>query len=130
MHEVEGSRPMTAEPTAMPRATPFAVRQAIRRRFDRGEAPALIAADLGLPARTVRGLLRSGKVDAPADYSGCGPPTTVAGPLRRAILELRAENPGWGAPFLRCWLPRLGFHDEELPSARTIQRVLASSEPP
>jgi hypothetical protein len=111
----------------MPRATPFAVRQAIRRRSDSGEAPALIAADLGLPARTVRGLLRSGKVDAPADYSGCGPATAVAAPLRQAILDLRAENPGWGAPFLRCWLPRLGF--DELPSVRTVQRVLAGAPP-
>src|SRR5262245_47825163 len=116
---------MTAEPTAMPRATPFAVRQAIRRRSDRGEAPALIALDLGLPVRTVRDLLHSGKVDAPADYSDCGPATAVADPLRQAVLDLRAENPGWGAPFLRCWLPRLGF--DELPSVRTIQRILAGA---
>src|SRR5205807_7885 len=100
-------------------------RQAIRRRFDAGQAPALIATDLGLP---VRDLLYKGKVDAPADYSDCGPTCSVADTLRQAILQSRAENPGWGAPFLRCWLPRLGF--DELPSVRTIQRLLAGAPAP
>src|SRR5215218_10121406 len=116
---------MTPEPTAMPRATPFAVRQAIRRRRQQGQTPRQIATELALPVRTVRDLLKKGEADAPADYSGCGPTSTVTGPLRAAVLELRAENPGWGAPFIRCWLPRLGFDD--LPSARTIQRILAGA---
>ena len=110
----------------MPRPTPPAVRTAIRKRSLLGEAPADIARALRLPARTVRHLLRSSSATA-ADYSACGRLSSVPDSLRDALRLLRAENPGWGAPFLRCWLPRLGFDD--LPSTRTIQRILAD-EPP
>src|SRR5262249_43087784 len=103
-------------------APPRAVRLAIRRQRQ-GQSPQQIALDLALPVRTVRDLLRTGKVDAPADYSDCDRSSSVADPRRRAILDLRADNPGWGAPFLRYWLPRLGFDD--WPSARPTQRILA-----
>src|SRR3954463_11941106 len=112
----------------MPRATPLPVRQAIRRRSLQGQLPKQIALDLGLCVRTVRHLLNTGKADAPADYSNCGRPGSIAAPLRQAILDLRAESPGWGAPFLRCWLPRLGFADP--PSARALQRLLADEPAP
>src|SRR5438067_2146197 len=113
--------------TTMPRATPPAIRTAIHNRSRLGEAPADIARVLALPVRTVRHLLHSPRGAAAADYSACGRLSSVPDSLRDALRLLRAENPGWGAPFLRCWLPRLGF--DERPSTRTIQRILAD-EPP
>ena len=106
----------------MPGALPIPVRQALWRRWQRGQSATTMAEDLHIPVRTVYSLLRRfrrGGADAVAPSYPSSPPP--ANPLPQAALRLRQQHPSWGAGFI---LVNLANQDWEapLPTPRTLQR--------
>lgn len=109
----------------MPAPTAAPVRQAIVRRYQRGQHPGVIAQALGLPERTVRHLLyrirHLGEAGlAPAYRHGDQPATQSAQQLRHQAVALRRQHPTWGAGLIRVVLGRR--RRAELPTERTLQR--------
>src|SRR5215218_4401059 len=90
----------------MPAPVPSAVRRAVARRAGRGESPAAIAAALGLPARTVRHLVRRwhqrGEPALVPAYPR-GPRPRAAERARDPAVRLRREHPTWGAGLIRLF---------------------------
>ena len=109
----------------MPRPIPAPVRRAVFRLWEQGQAPGPIAEALGLPAVSVRRLIRRFRlrgVDGLApDYPTAPDDPAPTSDLARAALRLRREHPTWGAGLIRVQL--LGEdRDGPLPSVRTLQR--------
>jgi Homeodomain-like domain len=116
----------------MPRPTPEPIRTAILRRCRDGQDAARIAAELSLPPRTVRRLVRrlrdGGEEAIRPDYRR---PAAAAAPdpIREAAGALRREHPRWGAPLIRSLLLR-DHPDRPVPSARALQRWFRRHGPP
>lgn len=114
---------------SMSRPTPIALRRAIRSRARKGQTPAQISAELGIPERTVRRLLARFRDQGDA---GIGPGyragqyhrSSDEATAREAALVLRRNHPKWGAGFIRVHLKESGY---EVPSTRTIQRWLRAA---
>src|SRR5262249_14137077 len=107
---------------------PSAVRQAVRRLFAQGLAPADIARSLDLPASTVRLWLRRFRQHGDAAlrpaYASCGRHQSLRpSPLLPLVLQLHAEPPRWGAGRLRVEWAALR-PAPPLPTPRTLQRWL------
>ena len=86
----------------MPAATPPAARQRLLELLNAGQAPPQIARQLSLPERTVRRLAALARQpDAPQDLCALpnlGRPLAPDRlPLLQPCLQLRRDNPGWGA---------------------------------
>ena len=116
----------------MPAPIPVPVRRAIWRRHLRGQAPAAIAANLGLASRTVRHLLRCWQRHGPEAlaprYAGAGRPLSPeAAALRDRARQLRREHPTWGAGLLRLVLRR-EHPGAAVPCERTVRRWLDSAD--
>jgi transposase len=110
----------------MPRPTPLPLRDAVLRRYRKGQSVRQIAEELDLPERTVRRLVerirRRGDGGIIPDYRHPAPPPDAArSAVHGAALDLRRAHPKWGAEYLRINLRRMGHH---VPSARTLQRWL------
>jgi hypothetical protein len=110
----------------MPQPVPLPIRHAVAQRVASGQTAPAIAAALGLAPRTARRLARlcraAGRLDAP-DYSRCGRPVGAAHrALRQAALDLRREQPRWGARLIRAVLPTP--EGAPRPSAGTVSRWL------
>ena len=93
----------------MPAALEIAVRQQIHDRWRGGLSAQQIAAELHLPARSVRHLLARFRQRPEAealgtDYSQCGPTRARLSPLYQACVRLRLDNPDWGAGRIRVEL--------------------------
>jgi hypothetical protein len=114
----------------MPRAIPFAIRQAVWLRFQDGQDASTIAGALDLAPRTVRHLLsrfQRGGLDAVAtSYHSCGQATPKpADSLVQTVLQMRRDHPTWGAELIRLMLRRQGLDSATaLPTTRTLQRWL------
>ena len=112
----------------MARAVPVPVRQALLRRWQRGQTLAEIAHALMLPRRTVRRLLhhlrdaRYAEEALAPGYQRCGwhRPWPNA-ELFHAALEMRRQHGGWGATLIRIMLQER-WPRQPLPSTRTLQR--------
>jgi hypothetical protein len=115
----------------MPRPTPEPIRSAILRRCRDGQGAARIAAELSLPPRTVRRLVRRLRDGGePAIRPGYRRPAAAdPDPAREAAEALRREHPGWGAPLIRSLLLR-DHPGRPIPSARTLQRWFRRHGPP
>jgi hypothetical protein len=112
----------------MPQPHPTGVRRAIFRLAGQGLAPAAIAHQLGVPASTVRVLLRRWHDVGPAAlvpaYQACGRHQTAHPPaLLPVVLGLHADHPRWGAGRLHVELADL-HPGQPLPCPRTVQRWL------
>lgn len=109
----------------MPRPTPMPLRQAILRRWHKGQAVSAIADAVGVVPRTVRHLVRRFRHDGDAavaasyHYGGTPEPKGSRGLFPTAI-QLRQQHPTWGAGLIRVILRRDGA--SALPSERTLQR--------
>jgi transposase len=109
----------------MPSPVPIPVRQAILRRWQKGESVANLAEDLELSVRTVRHLVRRfaerGQNALEPDYPRCAtnklPTESVQ--FQKAI-EMRKQHPGWGGGLIRILLQDQDI--EDCPSERTLQR--------
>jgi hypothetical protein len=118
----------------MPRPVPLSVRQAVLRAARPGTSAGAISRLLGLPASTVRHLLRRlqdrGAAGLRTAYDACGQSQTRPDdPVRQAAVQLRADHPRWGAGRLRVQLRRL-FPGQPLPCERTLQRWLRRLDQP
>src|SRR5262245_29728293 len=101
------------EVRSMPKPIPVPVRRKLLQRARRGEAPAALAAAFGLPARTVRHLLRRfrerGEGAVTPDYRAPAPlPHAYPVDVREAASALRREHPTWGADLIRIALGTSG----------------------
>jgi hypothetical protein len=91
----------------MPAATPQSLRQQIFELTRAGNHPSHVARSLSLPERTVRRLAArwraapAGASLAPLPASGGRPLAAHPPPLLRCCLDLRRDNPGWGAGRIR-----------------------------
>jgi hypothetical protein len=90
----------------MPAPTSPQMRQRLLDLHHAGQTPTQIARQLSLPDRTVRRLVALAcQPDAPdglAPLPNRGrPPDPGLVPLRQSCLQLRRENPGWGAGRIR-----------------------------
>ncbi len=114
----------------MPAATPELLRLHIWQAAQQGLSPATIAENLKIPVRTVRHLLQrfrsSGQPCPPSfDHSGRRPcPAFDA--LRQRALDLRRENPPWGAERILAELFPNGATAGR-PDASTVRRWLAQA---
>jgi hypothetical protein len=86
----------------MPAPTSLELRQRLLELHNTGHTPAQIAQQLSLPSRTVRRLVAlAGQPGAPQDLAplpNCGRPlATPRLPLQQQCLQMRRDNPGWGA---------------------------------
>src|SRR4051812_18414762 len=101
----------------MPAALPVPLRQQILQRHQRGQSAPDIAWELGLPALTVRSLLRRLKDRGPAalapSYRRAAPDPSP--PVQQAI-DCRRLHPSWGAQYIRTRLLR---RQPDLPLPRT-----------
>jgi len=109
----------------MPAPIPVPIRQAIMRRSKSGATTTELSLEFGIPARTVRNLLkrfrdRNGDGLAPDYHRLPQPPPPPKHPAYAAAVLLRQEHPGWGAGLIRVYLRKQGI--EPLPCVRTIQR--------
>jgi Helix-turn-helix domain len=115
----------------MPPPVPLPLRRLIRRRADRGDSAAAIAAALRLCPRTVRHLLQDWRQQPqrlePAYRPGPGRPADH--PLYAQALALRAQHPTWGAGYIRVRLAALA-DPAALPSERTLQRWFRRQDAP
>ena len=97
----------------MPAATTPALRQRLLELHRAGLDPPHIARELSLPPRTVRRLVALARQpNAPPDLSplpnrGGRTVAPMRLPLLDSCLELRRDNPGWGAGRIRLELRRL-----------------------
>src|SRR4051812_6185321 len=109
----------------MPAALPVPLRQQILQRHQRGQSAPDIAWELGLPALTVRSLLRRLKDRGPAalapSYRRAAPDPSPA--VQQAI-DCRRLHPSWGAQYIRTRLLRRQ-PDLPLPCTRTLLRHFA-----
>jgi Homeodomain-like domain len=112
----------------MPRALAVPLRQVLLRRWRRGQSVPEIAAVLGLPARTVRHLIRQFRQGStPADalapqYPRCGRRRSWPNQLLvEHALNLRRHHPHWGAGLIRVFLKQR-WRRQPLPTERTLQR--------
>ena len=109
----------------MPAPVPFAIRQAIARRHQRGETPAAIARALGRPVRTVQHLVARGRRQGaaalvPAYPRGERPRPRAAARARDQAVGLRRDHPTWGAGLIRLFLQLPP--GRRPPAERTLQR--------
>jgi hypothetical protein len=97
----------------MPAPTPPGLRQRLLELHRAGLPPMEIARELSLPDRTVRRLVaRARQPDAKDDLPPLPgrpgrPLDPIRLPLRLSCLQLRRENPGWGAGRIRLELQDL-----------------------
>jgi transposase len=109
----------------MPAAIPIPVRQAILKRWQKGESVASLSEELKLSVRTVRNLVRRfaerGQSGLQPDYGRCATKTmpTNSDEFQKAI-EMREQHPTWGGGLIRVLLQEQG-HDA-CASERTLQR--------
>ena len=109
----------------MPAAIPMPVRQAILKRWQKGESVASLAEELKLSVRTVRNLVHRfaerGQSGLEPDYGRCATNTmpTNRDEFQKAI-EMREQHPTWGGGLIRVLLQEQG-HDG-CASERTLQR--------
>jgi hypothetical protein len=97
----------------MPAATTLPLRQQIFDLCRAGESPSHVARLLALPERTVRRLAARWLAAPPASLAplparGGRPLAAHPPPLLRCCLDLRRDNPGWGAGRIR--LEMLAMH--------------------
>ena len=109
----------------MPAPVPLPIRQALLRRSERGATTTELGQEFGLPARTVRGLLRRvrerGEEGLAPDYHRLPqPPPPLRHPAFPAAVLLRRQHPGWGAGLIRVYLRKQGIRP--LPCVRTLQK--------
>jgi transposase len=111
----------------MPAPVPVPIRQALWDRHQRGATAPELAEAFGLPARTVRDILRRGRLRGREGLAPHrrAPAPRPEHPARAAALLLRREHPAWGAGLIRVMLKRQGI--EPLPAARTIQRWVVAA---
>jgi hypothetical protein len=96
----------------MPAPTPLPLRQQLYELHRAGLSVPQIAQQLGLPQRTARHLLATWRARGPADLGPLPPAGGRALPparlaLRGCCLDLRREQPGWGAGRIRLELQKL-----------------------
>lgn len=104
---------------------PLPVRQAMRCRWEHGATTTELSQDFGVPARTVRGLVKRWREApeagvAPAYRRLPDPPPPPAHPAYAKAILLRQAHPRWGAGLIRVYLKRQGV--EPLPAERTLNR--------
>jgi transposase len=112
------------EDRSMPAAIPLPIRECIWRRWQAGESVPRLAADLQLPPRTVRNLVRrfaqKGPEGLTPDYERCATRKLPedSDTFRKAV-DYRQRHPRWGGGLIRVML-----HEEQqpAPSTRTLQR--------
>ena len=113
------------EDDLMPSPIPIPVRQAILKRWQKGESVASLAEELRVSVRTIRHLVRRFAQRGPdglePDYARCATKKlpTNSEPFQKA-LEMRRQHPGWGGGLIRVVLQEQDNAD--CPSARTLQR--------
>lgn len=110
----------------MPRPTPMPLRQAILRRWHKGQSVSTIAHTIGVVPRTVRHLVRrfrhQGDAAVAASYHHAETPEPKgSGDLFQIAMQLRQQHPTWGAGLIRVILRRDGASSSP-PSERTLQR--------
>jgi transposase len=110
----------------MPKPVPIPVRRKLFQLAQEGQAVAHLAVHFGLPARTVRHLLKRfaqrGEAAVRPDYHlPLWLPQAYSAKIREAALAVRRAHPTWGAELIRIALcqrqPRGAW-----PSARTLRR--------
>ena len=116
---------------AMPKPVPLPVRRKLFERFQKGEAPAALAAAFGLPPRTVRGLCEAfrRRGDAAVGCRYAAPIPALSGApkdWRDTACQLRRDHPTWGAGLLRVILQR-DVPEHAWPSPRALQRWLKAA---
>ena len=109
----------------MPSPIPVPVRQAIFKRWQKGESLSRLAEDFKIPVRTIRNLVRRfsqrGQEGLEPDYGRCATRTlpTDSESYQKAM-ELRRQHPKWGSGLIRIFLQKQ--HSVGCPSERTLQR--------
>lgn len=109
----------------MPAPVPLPIRQAIQRRSERGATTSELSQAFGIPARTVRNLLRRfracGAEGLTPDYRRLPqPPPAPEHPAFSPAARLREAHAGWGAGLIRIYLEIQGVRP--LPCVRTLQK--------
>ena len=112
----------------MPRPVPVPVRETIFRLWEQGQDPRSIAASLGVPLATVRGLLarfrRRGIEAIAPDYHHRLVDEDALPDALRLALGLRRDHPTWGAGMIRLHLFQVAA-GQPVPSERSLQRWFA-----
>jgi transposase len=109
----------------MPSPIPIPVRQAILKRWQKGESVASLAEELELSLRTVRHLVHRfalrGLNGLEPDYDRCKTKKMPTGSDEfQKVIEMRKQHPSWGGGLIRVVLQEQG--DDDCPSTRTLQR--------
>jgi transposase len=108
----------------MPSPIPVPVREAIFRRWQKGDSVPVLAEGFDLCERTVRHLVRRfavrGQQGVSPDYARCATQSAATGkPLFAKAVQMRQNHPTWGAGLIRVLLKEeLGACQSE----RTLQR--------
>jgi transposase len=110
----------------MPRAIPYAIRQAIIKRQQSGQTLAAIAQEFQLSYRTVRTLWHryrtNGDAGLQTHYAHCGSAQQrFPARLHEFACSLKRAHPRWGAGLIHLQLHK-HFPAQSLPTWRTLQR--------